>query len=104
MLVTNMKEIALIEERNNILYVKGELHFINVEQIWHESLKWLNQYDHLQFDFSEVGASDSAGLALMLEWIKYAKLQGKNVSFSHVPNQLKSIIEISALEKFIPYA
>ena len=49
-----------------------------------------------------VTKGDSAGLALLIEWLKQAARSGKTVRFTHVPGQLRALAQISEIEGFLP--
>ncbi|MCC5794403.1 MAG: STAS domain-containing protein [Chromatiales bacterium] len=51
----------------------------------------------LEIDLSGVTDADSAGLALLLEWLSWAG-QGESVRFSGMPAKLAAIAELSELD------
>lgn len=89
-----MAEILL---ENNRLMVSGDLSFSTVMDIWRKSLPLLSALDVYCFDFSNVISSNSAGLALMIQWVKKARGEGKNISFDYLPSQVVSIAEASGV-------
>ena len=100
-----MRSDSLITEKDGLLYIRGELNFSTVVTIWKDSLALLAQRAELHFDLSQVGSCDSAGLALILEWIKFAKQNKKTIQFSHIPKQLESIVRVSGLQfNFLSFA
>ncbi|MDR3477583.1 MAG: STAS domain-containing protein [Gammaproteobacteria bacterium] len=96
-----MSKHATIQYQDDSLVVTGELNFRTAVSLWQESLPLIKQYPDLHFDFSAVKSSNSAGLALILEWIKYAKLAKKSIRFSHIPTQLHSIIAVAGLKQML---
>jgi phospholipid transport system transporter-binding protein len=96
-----MSKHATIQYQNDSLVVTGELNFRTAVTLWQDSLPLIKQHPDLHFDFSAVQSSNSAGLALILEWIKYAKLTQKSIQFSHIPPQLHSIIAVASLGKIL---
>lgn len=92
-----MNTTATIELKNECFYVAGSLNFDSVVSVWNVSLPLLSSCSSLSFDFSSVTASNSAGLALLLEWMKYAKVKKKTIRFSHLPTQLISIANAAGL-------
>ena len=95
-----MTEIAtLTMQSDNRLALSGDLTFVTVPEIWKQSLVLFSTIPELNFDLTEVKSSNSAGLALLIEWLKYAKTQNKKISFQHVPTQLKSLIQAAGVEK-----
>lgn len=51
----------------------------------------------LTIDLSAVRRSDSAGLALLLEWTRQGTERGTHVVLAHIPAQLRSMIKVSGL-------
>lgn len=92
---------ADITFNNNVFMLTGELNFLNVMSVYTKSLDYLNQCKSCVFDFSSVKSSDSAGLALMIEWLKFASANQKEVHFQNVSEDLLSIATAAGLEKVI---
>ncbi len=90
---------ASITVENNHLMISGELNFSTVTGLWNASLALLPQQNELHFDFSKVTSSNSAGLALLIEWLKYAKQKNKVINFKNIPPQLLSIAKVSGIEE-----
>lgn len=51
----------------------------------------------LSIDLSGITHSDSAGLALLVEWLRHARNQSVRLVFLNLPEQLREIARISAL-------
>ena len=52
-------------------------------------------------DLSGVKESDSAGLALLLEWLRIARRRQQTMQFANVPNQIAALARISEVEALI---
>lgn len=87
---------------NNILYLIGELDFQNVMTVYRKSLSQFQQCPELLVDLSKLISSNSAGLALMVEWTKLAKALNKTIQFKNTSPKLLSIIKAANLDKIIP--
>ena len=92
---------ASITYQNERLMVSGDLNFNTVMNVWNNSLPLLNSGSDLQFDLSNVISANSAGLVLLIEWVKYAKKVGKAISFHYMPAQLNSIISVAGVSGFL---
>ncbi|HEB99345.1 MAG TPA: STAS domain-containing protein, partial [Thiotrichales bacterium] len=53
---------------------------------------------------SGVGRADSAGLALLVEWMREARRQGREIRFLGMPAQMSAIAEVSGLSELLPVA
>lgn len=96
-----MTSYAEITENNGCLLVSGNLDFSTVTKLWDASSVLLSQASSLKFDLSKVSFVNSAGLALLLEWQRYARKHNKPISFSNMPLQLSSIAAVAGIQKII---
>jgi phospholipid transport system transporter-binding protein len=96
-----MKGKACIELQEESLMISGDLDFVTVVSLWNESLPLIAKSPTLHFDFSQVKTSNNAGLALLLEWIKFAKQHHKSISFSSLPEQLISTAKVCGIDKML---
>ena len=92
---------ADIDYQEDKFIVSGDLHFSNVMAIYKKSSKNLSKNPVLEFDFSNVRSSDSAGIALIIEWIKFAKLTNKEIYFHSLSSDILQLARAAGLEKFI---
>lgn len=99
-----MQKIADVSFAADALMLSGELDFSNVRTIYNKAQSKLADYRHLIFDFSGVTSSNSAALALIVEWIKYAKKQNKPIQFKHLSKDILSIAAASGLDELIEVA
>ncbi|HEY0681835.1 MAG TPA: STAS domain-containing protein [Steroidobacter sp.] len=49
----------------------------------------------LEIDLANVPEGDSAGLALMIEWLRLAKQRQQTIHFKNVPEQIAALARIS---------
>lgn len=96
-----MKKVADISFQSNTLMVSGDLDFTNVMAVYEKALKKFADYDELVFDFASVTSSDSAGLALIVEWIKNARRQNKGIKFKHLSADILSLATAAGLDQLI---
>jgi len=52
-------------------------------------------------DLSGVTGSDSAGLALLLEWLSVARAAKKSLRYEHMPAQLQQLARLSEVEELL---
>ncbi len=82
----------------NRLSVSGELDFTTIMPIWKSSLALLTTHSTLSIDLSKVTTTNSAGLVLLIEWLKYGKYNNKIIIFENLPPQLQSIAQVAGLK------
>lgn len=56
---------------------------------------------HLYVDLGGVSESDSAGLALLIEWLRLTRQQGRTIHFANVPPQINALARISEVEDLL---
>jgi phospholipid transport system transporter-binding protein len=76
------------------LCISGELTFESVANVYAQSQSTLSGYTG-DIDLSGLGAIDSAGLALLLEWQALAHARGSELSFINAPSGLKRLAVLS---------
>ena len=86
-----------VEEVNGQIRLLGELTFESVPTIA-SSYKGLDGGSSTTIDLSGLDKVDSAGLALLLGWVRKARAAGGQLVFSGIPDQLGSLIRISELD------
>ena len=57
--------------------------------------------NHISIDLAGVTRSDSAGLALLVEWLRESERLDKTVAFLHMPAQMQSIARICGLGEIL---
>lgn len=81
--------------------LKGALTFETVPEILRASSTLFAEADHLKVDLADVSQGDSTGVALLLAWIRQAKVHKKSIVFTHIPSQLLMIAKVSNLDDFL---
>lgn len=54
------------------------------------------------FDLSGVEKTDSAGLALLVEWMAWGEKHQKPIRFVNIPRQMMDIARVSGLDRILP--
>jgi len=80
--------------------ISSSLTFETAPVLLEQSRSWLVPgTGQVVFDLSSAGRTDSAGIALMLEWIDLARDNDLQLSFVNLPAQTREFIEANGLEK-----
>lgn len=78
--------------------IAGDLTFTTVSRFLAETQPLFRQAEgSLVFDLAGVSRADSAGLALLIEWLRHARAADTSLSFQHIPEQLLNMASASAL-------
>jgi len=75
--------------------VRGALGFTTAKEILAASKPAFAEHAVLKIDLSGVTQSDSAGLALLLEWINWAKHYRREIRYFDIPKPILAIARIS---------
>jgi phospholipid transport system transporter-binding protein len=66
--------------------------FLGHSAVWLKDAKGM-----ITVDLAKVSLADSAGLALMLEWLEQAQAAKRELKFVNIPEQVKHLIDVSGL-------
>ena len=78
-----------------------DLTFATVNEVLSESLPLFSGQTSICIDLKDVGESDSAGLALLIEWVSWARENNCDLRFENIPQQLRTMAEISEVSGLI---
>jgi phospholipid transport system transporter-binding protein len=93
---------ASAQRDGDTLHVQGELDFDSVADLW-ETTGWLLRAEPIhRIDLSGVQRSNSAGVALMVEWLRQARRRQWPLAFVNIPDQMRAIIKVAELETVLP--
>ena len=84
--------------------ITGRLQFDTVGQALDESHEIFGDHRHIELDLHDVEATDSAGLALLVEWAGWARRERRSIVFHHLPAQALALARISEVDKLLPTA
>lgn len=84
------------------VHISGVLAFTSVVKLLDRSRPYFKDADGLRFDLSGVTKTDSAGLALLVEWMAWGKSHQIPVDFVNIPRQMMDIARVSGLDRILP--
>lgn len=92
------EEPARANRRDDAIEVSGPLTFDTVPGVLAETAGWFRPgAGDVTVDLRAVRRADSAGLALLVEWLRLAKDAGRPLRLVGVPAQLLSIVRVHNL-------
>ncbi len=92
-----MNTLSIVNEGAGRFIVDGDLTFQTIDKKTANGFGFIATAKDITMDFGGVGNADSAGLALMLEWIKQASRKGVQLHFKNIPEQLLNLAKLSGL-------
>ncbi len=81
--------------------VKGPVTFATAGQLLEAGRAVFSSQADVTIDLHEVTSVDSAGLALLLEWLRQARADGRAVRFIDIPEKLLAIARLSGVEALL---
>lgn len=78
--------------------VVGALTFETVPDLYRNSANWFQSAGELTLDLAQVERTDSAGLALLIEWLRCAKAANLTLRFANIPAQVQTLLRINGLQ------
>jgi phospholipid transport system transporter-binding protein len=84
------------------LYLLGSLVLPVLMEFKKYSDSVLKERSQVSIDLSKIKRIDSAGLALLIEWVRQAGKRGQSLRFLNVPEQISAMIRVSGLETVLP--
>ncbi len=80
----------------------GEITKSTVPAVLEATVGKVQQTADLTIDLSRVTRTDSAGLALLFEWMSFAHAHKNQLRFTNLPEQLLAIARASEMDGLIP--
>jgi len=86
------------------LYVSGVVSYDTVPELCADADTLFSSDEVVTFDLGEVERADSAGLALLIEWMREAAHHRCEIRYINIPQQMMAIARVSGLDKVLPLA
>lgn len=81
--------------------LSGEMSFKTCGTILKESESPFEAHTRIEIDLSGVEKTDSAGLALLLEWITWANHTVREIRFQDIPAKIDAIARVTEVEELL---
>lgn len=80
--------------------ITGNLTFDTTPELLQQSRGWFtNGSSQIFVDLESAGRTDSAGIALLLQWIETSRNHNLQLKFTNLPAQMREFIEANDLSK-----
>jgi phospholipid transport system transporter-binding protein len=95
--VPQVRNVQVVEASPDRLNVSGALTFETARAAYEAGLRTLSNGSQspLQVDCGAVTESDSAGLAVLIEWLAAATKAGRKLQFQNLPDGIRAAAQIS---------
>jgi phospholipid transport system transporter-binding protein len=97
-----MSEISPDPSDPDLLRVSGELSYATVPELLERGAALLaGRSARVRLDLGGVIRADSAGLALLIEWLRIARGRRADIEFRNIPPQMLVIARVSGLDRML---
>lgn len=97
-----MSDATLTTGKDGNWSIHGELVFATVPGLLTQASRLFDGQQDLVIDLSGVTHSDSAGLALMLEWLDECRQAGRGLQLQTPPQSMLDIARVSNVSDLLP--
>jgi phospholipid transport system transporter-binding protein len=95
-------QAAFVEVSTGLYRLEAPLTFATVTGLYHPGLERIAKAGtELEFDLQGVAASDSAGLALLIDWLAEARARQLALRYRQPPEGLLALARLSEVEPLI---
>ena len=81
--------------------LSGDMVLTSVQELFDHTKILLSSEQYTVIDLGEVTGVDSSGVALMLEWVEWARERGASLQFRNIPESLMRIARLSRVEALL---
>ncbi len=79
----------------------GELTFATATGALETSKELFADHARIELDMSDIEDGDSAGLALLLEWVNWARNYVREIRYINIPREIIAIAQISEVDDML---
>ncbi len=99
-----MSKLNIVKQDVGYFVIDGDLTFATIDKQTLKSFSFLKAAKEITIDLGRVSSTDSAGLALMIEWIKYSRHNRTQLNFKNIPEQLLNLAKLSGFDQSSHFA
>lgn len=93
-----MTDFSLEDRGDGNFALSGDMTFATAEKILQASEGPFEDHTRIEVDLTGVKQSDSAGLALLLEWVTWANHTVREIRFSGLPDRVMAIAKTTEVD------
>ena len=96
-----MAEFDILNNGEGRFRLNGEMTFQTAGKVLRASERLFEEHTQIEMDLGGVTDTDSAGLALMLEWITWANHTVREIRFVNVPEKIDAIAKTTEVDHLL---
>lgn len=97
-----MSRFVLHREGRGAYKLEGELTFATAAEVLQRTARLFQEGGRLTFDLRNLERADSAGVALLIEWMRLARKNRVRLCLEHLPDQLENLMRVSGVDALLP--
>ena len=95
------ERVSLVNEGAGRFRLEGDVGFGTVMHLLHDSRHQFEHEERVRLDFGGVERINSAGLALVIEWMREARQGGWTIELINPPEELLAVARICDVEELL---
>ena len=96
-----MSSFGLQDKGDGRFALTGDMSFETAERLLRESEDMFERHTRIEVDLSGVGKADSAGLALLLEWVTWANHTVREIRYIDMPERVLAIAKTTEVDHLL---
>ena len=96
-----MSGYELVDKGDGKFALSGHMTFGTAGRILKDSEAPFEEHTQIEVDLSGVSKTDSAGLALLLEWITWANHTVREIRFVGTPERIEAIAKVTEVDELL---
>ncbi len=96
-----MNTLSFISQAEGTILLKGEMTFSTVKAALGESVHHFDGDGDLRIDMRGVRRTDSAGLSLLIEWMRRLRGEQREIEFVNFPRQFEGLARVSGADEIL---
>jgi phospholipid transport system transporter-binding protein len=92
---------TIVRQDSRSYGVQGAMTFESVTGLWRQSVEIFPDEAVFQVDLAQVTHTDSAGLALLVEWLREGSRRGARIELLNLPAQMLALAGAANLEQML---
>ncbi len=96
-----MADFKINDQGHGHFSLEGEMTFHSAGHLLRVSEPLFEEHTQIEMDLGGVTETDSAGLALMLEWITWANHTVREIRFTNVPEKIDAIAKTTEVDHLL---
>jgi phospholipid transport system transporter-binding protein len=95
--------VEIVDQRTGQVEVRGALTFATAKNARAAGRRLIEMSGDapLEMDCSKVTEADSAGLAVLLDWLALAKRHGRSICFKALPAPIRAVAQLSNVDTLL---